>query len=80
MQILQKNRIFGQNVRAARIAAGMTQEQTAAKLQLLGLDISRSSYSQIECGMRNVHVDEIAALKQIFGVSYDDFFAGLEPQ
>lgn len=78
MQIQKYNRIFGQNIRALRKTAGLTQDQTAAQLQLRGLDISRSVYAQIECGMRNIHVEEIAALKQIFGVSYDDFFIGFE--
>ena len=54
------------------------QEQVAAKLQLRGFDISRSIYSQIECGIHNIRVDELIALKQIFGVTYDDFFAPLE--
>lgn len=78
MQILKHNRMFGQNIRALRKAAGLTQEQTAAKLQLMGLDLSRAVYAQIECGMRNIHVEEIAALKQIFGATYDDFFVGFE--
>ncbi len=78
MQILKYNRIFGQNIRALRKAAGMTQEQTTAKLQLMGFDLSRAVYAQIECGMRNIHVEEIAALKQIFNASYDDFFIGFE--
>ena len=78
MQIQKYNRIFGQNIRALRKTAGLTQDQTAAQLQLRGLDLSRSVYAQIECGMRNIHVEEIAALKQIFGASYDDFFIGFE--
>lgn len=80
MKVLPNNRIFGQNIRIIRKAAGLTQEQTAAKLQLRGHDISRSVYAQIECGMRNIHVEEIAALKQIFDVPYDAFFAGLESE
>lgn len=78
MQILKYNRMFGQNIRRLRKAAGMTQEQTAAKMQLMGYDLSRAVYAQIECGMRNIRVEEIAALKQIFGAVYDDFFVGFE--
>ncbi len=80
MQILKYNRMFGQNIRALRKAAGMTQEQTAAKLQLMGYDLSRAVYAQIECGMRNVRVEEIVALKKIFGAAYDDFFVGFEKE
>ena len=72
------NKELGNNIRNLRKAAGLTQEQTAAKLQLRGLDVSRGVYSLMECGIRNIHIEELVALKQIFGVSYDAFFAGLE--
>lgn len=78
MQSIRNNRAFGARIREMRKVAHLTQEQVAAKLQLRGLDISRSIYSQIECGIHNIRVDELIALKQIFGVSYNDFFAPLE--
>ena len=78
MQILRRNPAFGNTIRNLRKAAGLTQEQTAAKLQLRGIDISRVVYAQIECGIRNIHIEELVALKQIFGASYDDFFIGFE--
>lgn len=56
----------------------MTQEQVAAKLQLRGYDVSRSIYSQIECGIHNIRVGELVALKEIFGTTYDAFFADCE--
>lgn len=80
MQSIRNNRAFGARIRELRKAAQMTQEQVAAKLQLQGYDISRSIYSQIECGIHNIRVDELIALKQIFGVTYDDFFAPLEQE
>ena len=78
MQKLRNERSFGQNLRALRIAAGLTQEQVAIQLQLRGYDISRSAYSQFECGLYNVRVGELIALKEIFRVSYDAFFVPLE--
>ena len=78
MQKLRNERSFGQNLRALRLAAGLTQEQVAIQLQLRGYDISRSAYSQFECGLYNVRVGELIALKEIFRVSYDAFFAPLE--
>ena len=78
MQKLRNERSFGQNLRALRIAAGLTQEQVTIQLQLRGYDISRSAYSQFECGLYNVRVGELIALKEIFRVSYDDFFVPLE--
>ena len=80
MQSIRSHRTFGARIRELRNAAHMTQEQVAAKLQLRGFDISRSTYSQIECGIHNIRVDELIALKHIFGVTYDDFFAPLEQE
>ena len=78
MQKVRADAGLGRNIRALRIAAGMTQEQVAAKLQLAGCDVSRSIYSQIECGSYSLRVREIVALKRIFGVDYNAIFAGLE--
>lgn len=80
MRYIQKDRRFGSNLKSIRKASGLTQDQTAARLQLRGFDISRSVYAQMECGIRNIHIEELVALKQIFGVSYDAFFAGFEEE
>lgn len=80
MQRIRNNRAFGARIRELRNAAHLTQEQVAAKLQLQGYDVSRSIYSQIECGIHNIRVEELIALKRIFGVTYDDFFAPLEQE
>lgn len=79
MQKIRKDAVLGQNIRALRMAAGMTQEQVAARMQLQGCDISRSIYSQIEGGSYNIRVNELAALKEIFAVDYEAFFQGCEP-
>lgn len=80
MQKVRNTPSFGSNLRMLRRAAGMTQEQVVIKMQLRGHDITRSIYSQFECGVYNIRVDELIALKQIFGVTYDDFFAPLEQE
>ena len=80
MQSIRHDSSFGANIRRLRNAAHMTQDQVAAQLQLRGYDVSRSVYSQIECGIHNVRVGELIALKQIFRVSYEDFFAPLEEE
>ena len=69
---------IGGNIRRLRMAANMTQESVIAKMQLMGCEISRSIYSQIESGTYNIRVIELAALKIIFKVDYDAFFEGLE--
>ncbi len=55
----------------------LTQEQTVAKMQLLGVDISRGTYSQIECGIVNIRVEDLLALREIFGVDIGQFFDGM---
>ncbi len=68
---------FGNNLRKIRKLHGYTQEEIVAKLQLKNLDISRSAYAQIECGTYNIKVSELVALKEIYNISFDDFFDGI---
>lgn len=68
---------LGTNIRKFRIDRNMTQEATIAKMQLLGIKISRGTYSQIECGLANIKVEELLALAEIFHVKPGDFFEGL---
>ena len=65
---------IGQNIRALREKAGITQEILATKLQLEGCDITRSAVAKIEVGQRHLYPDEIIIVKKILNVSYDDVF------
>lgn len=65
---------FGKNLRSLRKQHEFTQEELVIKLQLLGQDISRSIYAQMECGSYNIRISELVALKEIYGISYDEFF------
>ena len=47
-------------------------------MQLQGIEISRSSYSQIECGTYNIRVSELIALADIFNVDFNAFFVNLQ--
>ena len=80
MQKIKQDANIGGNIRRMRVAAGMTQEQVVAKMQLAGCDISRSVYSQIECGTYNIRISELIALKQLFRVDYNAFFVDLEEE
>ena len=68
-----ENRI-GNNIRALRERAKMTQEILAAKLQLRGCDITRSAIAKIEVGQRHLYPDEIVLIKEILSVTYDEIF------
>lgn len=70
-QKIKSNITLGHNLRKLRKERKITQEQMVARMQLLGINISRSIYSQIECGTYNIKVTELAALKTILDVDYN---------
>jgi len=63
----QKNVVHRQ-MKKARIAAGMSQSQLAAKIQTLGVNIDQQMISKIENNNRIVTDYELACLCKIFGV------------
>ena len=77
MQKLRPDMDIGHNIQRLRKKAGLTQDQTVAKLQLMGLEISKSTYAKIETNRMNIRVSELVALSQIFGAQFNDFFEGL---
>ena len=73
-QKIRQSNILGRNLKKLRVKAGLTQEETVIKLELMGHRITRSIYSQMEAGQYNVRISEIKALKEIFNASYEDLF------
>lgn len=65
---------LGQHLRNIRISKGLTQEKVAARLQLAGCDITRSSVAKIEVGQRHIYPDGLVLLKDILNISYDELF------
>ena len=65
---------IGENIRALRLKADMTQEVLSAKMQLEGCDITRSAVAKMEVGQRHVYPDEIILIKKILNVDYEDIF------
>ena len=62
-----------------RKKANLSQEEVAAKLELMGLSVSREIISQMELGRYSIRVSVLVALKQIYMAdSVDEFFEGLE--
>lgn len=70
---------LGRNIRRIRLECGLTQEQTVAKLQVLGSPLSRSTFSLIEMGRGNIFVSDLVALQVIFNVDYKEFFRDIPP-
>lgn len=62
----------GHNIRILRERAGLTQDALSAQLQLRGCDITRSALAKMEVGQRHIYPDELALLKSILNVTYED--------
>lgn len=74
---LKQDLSIGSNLKALRKKAGMSQEQVAIKLMLMGIPISREILSQMELGRYNIRISVLLALKEVYTASFDDFFYGL---
>lgn len=79
MKIKQDRDLYniGRNIRRCRLDNDLTQMQTVAKLQLRGINMSRGTYSHIECGIDNIRIVELLALAEIFQVEVSAFFKGI---
>lgn len=77
-QKIKQDISLGNNIRKLRKKSRLTQEQVVARLQLQGIEISRSSYSQIECGTYNIRVSEFIALAELFHADFNSFFENLQ--
>ncbi len=77
MQKIKPDMNIGQNIRRLRKGANLTQEEVLARLQLTGLEISKSTYAKLETNRMNIKASELVALKIIFNVSFDEFFKDL---
>ncbi len=77
MQKIRPDLDIGKNIRHLRNASGLTQDQTVAKLQLMDIQISKSTYAKLETNRMNIKVSELIALSKIFNADIRDFFDGL---
>ena len=68
-----KNNI-GPQVRRRRYVLGWSQSILAAKLQIAGLDISRSGVSKIEARLRHVDDKSIMFLAEVMSIPLGDLF------
>ena len=79
-QKLRRDRCMGDNLRRLRNQAGLSQEKLCAELQRRGCDIGRTTYAKYESGELNIRVSVLMELRDIYGCSYDEFFADLQKQ
>ncbi|MFV0527637.1 MAG: helix-turn-helix domain-containing protein [Lachnospiraceae bacterium] len=77
MQKIRPDLDIGHNIQAIRYSCKLTQEQVIAKLNLMGISISKSSYAKIETNRMNIKVSELVALTKIFRSDMNAIFNGL---
>ncbi len=65
---------IGNRIKLFREKRELTQEQLAAKLQVMGCDITRSAIAKIEVGQRHIYPDELRLIKEILNISFDELF------
>ena len=68
---------IGKNLRRLRQEAGYTQKKLAIILQTLGYHIGRDTISKIESGTHGIPIGVLVELKNLYQVSYDEFFKDL---
>ena len=66
--------IIGPKVREIRESKGMTQEELAAKCNLLNWDISRSTLAKIESQVRRITDEEVELLARALNVELNTLY------
>ena len=74
MQKIRPDMDIGHNISYLLLPAGLPQDQTVARLQLMGIRISKSSYAKIETNRMNIKVSELIALCKIFCADISELF------
>ena len=78
MQKIRPDMDIGKNIQTIRYANKLTQDQVIAKMNLMGIPISKSSYAKIETNRMNIKVSELVALAKILDCEVGDFFKDLK--
>jgi len=63
---------IGQNIGRLRREKNMTQEDMTRELQLLGVAISRGTYSKIEMGIHHIEASLLENIRDILNTTYDE--------
>lgn len=75
---MKKRNLIGTNLKKLRVLNKLSQEQLIAQLNLLGLDLDRTSLSRIENHNREVYDYELIYFSKALKVSILDLYAGID--
>ena len=84
MQKIRPDMDIGHNIQHLRRRTNMTQDQVIAQLQLMGIEISKSTYAKLETNRMNIKVSELIALSaksstRILLNSFSDYYKSFMP-
>ena len=60
MQKIRPDMDIGKNIQSLRYKNNLTQDQVIAKLNLMGIVISKSTYAKLETNRMNIKVSEVS--------------------
>lgn len=75
--VINQDISIGSNLKTLRLRNKMSQEDVAARLQIMGFTMSREIISQMELGRHNIRVSVLLALKEVYHTTFDEIFADL---
>lgn len=65
---------IGKNIREIRIAKGIKQTELVRLLELQGIPITRECLVKIERGVQHIQVQQLRAIKDGLGTTYEELF------
>ena len=71
-KIKQDNCNIGKNIREIRKEKGIGQTELVRMLDLEGVSITRECLVKIERGIQHVQVQQLRAIKQVLGTTYEE--------
>ena len=71
-KIEQDNCNIGKNIREIRKEKGIGQTELVRMLDLEGVSITRECLVKIERGIQHVQVQQLRAIKQVLGTTYEE--------
>jgi transcriptional regulator with XRE-family HTH domain len=77
-QAKHKQNICGSEIKRHRIQGNITQEELAARCQVLGLKLSRSSLAHIENGIRSIRDHELFIIAKALKIEQSRLYPPLQ--
>lgn len=71
-KIKQDSIFIGENIRRIRLARKLGQTELAARLQLMGTEMTREALVKIERGTQHIQASQLKAIRDALNTSYDE--------